>query len=86
MMYLSTSLEPGPHLRTVLTHEYMHAVVFSGKCRQMEGVGPVVLEEEGWLDEALAHLAEDQQAFLGRTSTTASAPSCRSPNATSSWW
>ena len=63
MMYLSTSLKPGPHLRTVLTHEYMHAVVFSGKCRQTEGVGPVVLEEEGWLDEALAHLAEDQQAF-----------------------
>ena len=29
MMYLSTGLRPGPHLRTVLAHEYMHAVVFS---------------------------------------------------------
>ena len=63
MMYLSTNLEPGPHLRTVITHEYMHAVVFSGKCGQGPGVRPVVVEEEGWLDEALAHLAEDQQGF-----------------------
>ncbi len=63
MMYLSTSLKPGPHLRTVLAHEYMHAVVFSGKFRETDGVRPVVLEEEGWLDEALAHLAEDQQGF-----------------------
>jgi len=63
MMYLSTGLKPGPHLRTVLAHEYMHAVVFSRKSRQPVGAGPVVLEEEGWLDEALAHLAEDQQAF-----------------------
>ncbi len=63
MMYLSTSLKPGPHLRTVLTHEYMHAVVFSGKYGQTSGPKPIVLEEEGWLDEALAHLAEDQQGF-----------------------
>ena len=63
MMYLSTSLKPGPHLRTVLTHEYMHAVVFSGKIRTAMAVGQVIQEEEGWLDEALAHLAEDQQAF-----------------------
>ena len=63
MMYLSTNLKPGPHLRTVLTHEYMHAVVFSGKYAQTPGVRPVVVEEEGWLDEALAHLAEDQQGF-----------------------
>ena len=34
MMYLSTGLKPGPHLRTVLAHEYMHAVVFSRKSRQ----------------------------------------------------
>ena len=63
MMYLSTNLKSGPHLRTVLSHEYMHAVVFSGKCGQASGLRPVVVEEEGWLDEALAHLAEDQQGF-----------------------
>jgi hypothetical protein len=63
MMYLSAGLKPGPHLRTVLTHEYMHAVVFSGKVRHQVGAKSGILEEEGWLDEALAHLAEDQQAF-----------------------
>ena len=63
MMYLSTNLKPGPHLRTVLAHEYMHAVVFSGKIRTAMAGGQVVQEEEGWLDEAPAHLAEDQQAF-----------------------
>ena len=63
MMYLSTSLKAGPHMRTVLTHEYMHAVVFSGKAHQTEAGASVVVEEEGWLDEALAHLAEDQHGF-----------------------
>src|SRR5262249_48848818 len=29
MMYLNTNLQPGPHLRTVLAHEYAHAVIFS---------------------------------------------------------
>ena len=62
MMYLSTRLKPGPYLRTVVAHEYMHAVVFSRKSRAARG-GPVVLEEEGWLDEALAHLAEDMHGF-----------------------
>ena len=31
MMYLSTALEPGPHLRTVLAHEYTHAVTLCAK-------------------------------------------------------
>ena len=31
MMYLNTSLRPGPHLRTVVAHEYMHAALFSQK-------------------------------------------------------
>ena len=34
MMYLSTALKAGPHLRTVLAHEYMHAVIFSQKTLQ----------------------------------------------------
>ena len=29
MMYLNADLVPGPHLRTVLAHEYTHAVIFS---------------------------------------------------------
>lgn len=63
MMYLSTGMRPGPHLRTVLAHEYMHAVVFSRKSRELASVRRIALEEEGWLDEALAHLAEDLHGF-----------------------
>ena len=63
MMYLSTGLRPGVHLRTVLAHEYMHAVVFTRKSRRSGGAGPTSGEEEGWLDEALAHLAEDAHGF-----------------------
>lgn len=62
MMYLGTRLRPGPYLRTIMAHEYMHAVVFSGKSRQFPG-RPVGVEEEGWLDEAVAHLAEDVHGF-----------------------
>ncbi len=59
MMYLSTGLEAGPHLRTVVAHEYTHAVSFS---RKVLG-NPAGPEEDGWLDEALAHLVEDAQGF-----------------------
>jgi hypothetical protein len=60
MMYLSTSLKAGPHLRTIVAHEYTHAVTFSRKALARGGAG---LEEEGWLDEALAHLVEDSHGF-----------------------
>jgi hypothetical protein len=62
MMYLSASLTSGPHLRTILAHEYAHAVTFSRKthapARPIGGI-----EEEGWLDEAIAHLVEDIHGF-----------------------
>ncbi len=59
MMYLSTALTAGPHLRTVLAHEYTHAIAFSTPARlASHGV-----EEEDWLDEGLAHLAEDLHDF-----------------------
>ena len=72
MMYLSTALEPGPHLRTVLAHEYTHAVTISVKAFSVAAGGSVGgsgwllrphLEEEGWLDEVLAHLVEDRHGF-----------------------
>jgi hypothetical protein len=63
MMYLSTALKAGPHLRTVLAHEYMHAVVFSQKTLRGPKDGRPGLEEEGWLDEAMAHLVEDLHGF-----------------------
>lgn len=64
MMYLSTSLKSGPHLRTVLAHEYTHAVTFSHKAMAPgRSARPCVVEEEGWLDEAFSHLVEDLHGF-----------------------
>jgi hypothetical protein len=63
MMYLSTALKSGPYVRTVLAHEYMHAVIFSQKLPSGRQSASPVLEEEGWLDEAIAHLAEDLYGF-----------------------
>jgi hypothetical protein len=63
MMYLNAALKPGPHARTVMAHEYMHAVVFSQKSLEGASVGRPMIEEEGWLDEAIAHLAEDLNRF-----------------------
>jgi hypothetical protein len=63
MMYLNTALTAGPHARTVVAHEYMHAVVFSQKTLRATRLGRPALEEEGWLDEAMAHLAEDLHGF-----------------------
>jgi hypothetical protein len=60
MIYLNSSLRAGPHLRTIVAHEYTHAVTFSRKALAKGVVGP---EEEGWLDEALAHLVEDSHGF-----------------------
>ena len=63
MMYLNANLRPGPYLRTVLAHEYTHAVVFCRKSLSQAAGGRLGPEEEGWLDEALAHLAEDLHGF-----------------------
>jgi hypothetical protein len=63
MMYLSSALKPGAHLRTIMAHEYMHAVVYARKSRARKSCRNSVIEEEGWLDEAMAHLAEDLHGF-----------------------
>ncbi len=65
MMYLNANLAASPHLRTVLAHEYAHAVTFSRKVLGTDATGPVdsAKEEEGWLDEAIAHLIEDELGF-----------------------
>lgn len=59
MMYLNTNLRPGAHLRTLLAHEYTHAVVFSEHV--FGDYLPVATkrDEDSWLNEALAHLAEE---------------------------
>jgi hypothetical protein len=63
MMYLTGSLKPGPYLHTLLAHEYAHAVTVSSKALGQPSTGRLGPEEEGWLDEALAHLAEDLHGF-----------------------
>ncbi|GIW89060.1 MAG: hypothetical protein KatS3mg108_3384 [Isosphaeraceae bacterium] len=55
MVCLHPRLTAGPHLRTVLAHEYAHAILVTR--RVILGAG---VEEEGWIDEALAHLVEDE--------------------------
>jgi hypothetical protein len=57
MMYVNSQTIPGPHLRTLLIHEYTHAVSFSRRTASQPGK-PAFPEEEDWLNEALAHCAE----------------------------
>jgi hypothetical protein len=57
MMYVNSQTLPGPHLRTLLIHEYTHAVCFSRRTANALG-RPIFPEEEDWLNEAIAHCAE----------------------------
>jgi hypothetical protein len=59
LMYLSTDLRPGPYLRTIIAHEYAHAVSFCEHVLTRYLPGDPPGEEESWLDEGLAHLAEE---------------------------
>ena len=63
MMWLDASLPAGPHLRTMLAHEYTHAVIFSehvfGDCPSEAPPR----DEESWLNEGLAHVAEEAHGY-----------------------
>ncbi len=59
MMYLNASLSPGEHLRTVLAHEYTHAITFSEHTFAEYLPGANGQDEEAWLGEAMAHVAEN---------------------------
>lgn len=63
MMYLNADLKPGPHLRTVLAHEYTHAVIFSEHVFGPRPAGVFENDEESWLNEALAHHIEKQRGY-----------------------
>ncbi len=52
MIYLNTNLKPDQHLTDVLAHEYRHVLAFSHR----DAIGHN--SEHDWLNEALAHLAE----------------------------
>jgi hypothetical protein len=58
VVYLNSSIEPGKALRTLLTHEYTHAVCFSQRLADPLCITPLP-EEEDWLNEAIAHVAEN---------------------------
>lgn len=58
MMYLNSNLTPGPHLQTLLAHEFMHAVTFSTRLPSPANSRGLPNEED-WLNEAIAHLSEN---------------------------
>ncbi len=62
MVSLDARLPVGSHAKIVLTHEYAHAVLFSRRVLGESGVARAAEDEEGWLDEAMAHLVEDDHA------------------------
>jgi hypothetical protein len=63
MMYLNTDLRPGPTLRTILAHEYTHAIIFSEHMFGSYQPQAPRQDEEGWLNEGLAHVVEDLHGY-----------------------
>jgi hypothetical protein len=63
LMYLNTDLKPGNYLRGIIAHEYTHAVVFSEHVLGDYLPAKERVDEESWLNEGLAHLAEDLHGF-----------------------
>jgi len=58
LIYLNSDLAPGPMLKAVLAHEYTHAVCFSRRLASTRR-GPPLPAEDDWLNEAIAHVAEN---------------------------
>ncbi len=63
MMYLNASLPAGPHLRTLIAHEYTHAVTLSEHVFPADRAPRPGCEEESWLDEAIAHVVENLHGY-----------------------
>jgi hypothetical protein len=63
MMYLNSDLFAGPHLRTIVAHEYTHAIIFSEHVFAGHQSRLPPSDEECWLNEGLAHLAEDSFGY-----------------------
>jgi hypothetical protein len=61
MLFLNTNLTTDSHLRTLLAHEYTHAVCFSERLPvDADDVGKP--HDEDWLNEAIAHVVETMHA------------------------
>lgn len=63
LLYLNAGLAAGPPLRSILAHEYTHAVIFCEHAFGDYPPAPGHRGEEGWLDEAVCHLVEDHHAY-----------------------
>ncbi len=63
MLALNSRLRPGPHLRTVLAHEYAHAVLFCEHALENHLDIRQRHDEESWLNEGIAHVAEEMQGY-----------------------
>lgn len=79
MMFLNAELPAGPHLRTLIAHEFIHAILYSEHLFGDYLPGWPRRDEECWLNEALAHVNEDLHAYGGsnldyRVSAFLSAP------------
>lgn len=59
MLYLNTNIKPGSNLRTLLAHEYTHAITFSEHVFGHYLADSKCGDDEAWLSEAIAHLAEN---------------------------
>ena len=59
MMYLNSNLRADKHLRSLIAHEYVHAITFSEHVFGKYLVGAGGSDEEAWLNEAISHLAEN---------------------------
>jgi hypothetical protein len=58
VIYLNPSLPQSPELKALLAHEYTHAVCFSRRLASSGHAVPLAVEED-WLNEAVAHVAEN---------------------------
>ncbi len=61
VLYLNASVRPGRHLETLLAHELAHAVVASNRVAAGSYFFPAT-EEQSWLNEGMAHVAENLQS------------------------
>ena len=86
MLYLRAGIDSVPHLRTVMAHEYAHAVGFCRKSLGRVRVDGTCPEEEAWLDEAMAHAVEDELGDSSYQSGRAASPRFWASPGVSAWW
>ena len=61
VLYLNAGVRPGAHLETLMAHELAHAATISGRL-DAAWWPRSARDEENWLNEAIAHVAENLQS------------------------